>query len=98
MGMPLAFDEDKADLSKLGHATGGRLYIGEVLHKTFIGVNEDGTKAAAATETRIKKKAVVVNVDKEIKTVHLDRPFVYMIIDCQNNVPIFMGTVMSVEN
>lgn len=98
VGMPLAFDEDKADLSKLGHATGGRLYIGEVLHKTFIGVNEDGTKAAAATETRIKKKAAVVNVDKEIKTVYLDRPFVYMIIDCQNNVPIFMGTVMSVEN
>ena len=98
MGMPLAFDEDKADLSKLGRATGGRLYIGEVLHKTFIGVNEDGTKAAAATETRIKKKAAVVNVDKEIKTVYLDRPFVYMIIDCQNNVPIFMGTVMSVEN
>lgn len=98
MGMPLAFDEDKANLLKLGHAIGANLYIGEVLHKTFISVNEDGTKAGAATKVEIKKKSVVVNLDKEIKTVYLDRPFVYMIIDCQNNVPIFMGTVMSVEN
>ncbi len=98
MGMPLAFDKDKANLSKLGHANGANLYISEVLHKTFISVNEDGTKAGAATEVRVKKKAGVVNLDKEIKTVYLDRPFVYMIIDCKNNVPIFMGTVMSIEN
>ena len=98
MGMPLAFDKDKANLSKLGHANGANLYISEVLHKTFISVNEDGTKAGAATEVRVKKKAVVVNLDKEIKTVYLDRPFVYMIIDCKNNVPIFMGTVMSIKN
>ena len=25
------------------------------------------------------------------KVVHLDRPFVYMIIDCENAVPLFMG-------
>lgn len=98
MGMPLAFDEDRANLSKLGHANGANLYIAEVLHKTFISVNEDGTKAGASTEARVKKKAGVVNLDKEIKTVYLDRPFVYMIIDRQNNVPIFMGTIMSVEN
>jgi len=88
MGMPGAFSPN-ADFSKLGNGA----YIDAVTHKTFIDVNEEGTTAAAATYVGIVKGIVQTE-----KTVYLDRPFVYMIIDCQNNVPIFMGTVMSVEN
>lgn len=88
MGMTGAFSPD-ADFSKLGNGA----YIDAVTHKTFIDVNEEGTTAAAATYVGIKRGIV-----RTEKTVYLDRPFVYMIIDCQNNVPIFMGTVMSVEN
>lgn len=88
MGMTGAFSPS-ADFSKLGNGA----YIDAVTHKTFIDVNEEGTTAAAATYVGIVKGIV-----RTEKTVYLDRPFVYMIIDCQNNVPIFMGTVMSVEN
>ena len=88
MGMTGAFSPG-ADFSKLGNGA----YIDAVTHKTFIDVNEEGTTAAAATYV-----GIVRGIVRTEKTVYLDRPFVYMIIDCQNNVPIFMGTVMSVEN
>lgn len=88
MGMVDAFYPG-ADFSKLGND----VFIDAVTHKTFIDVNEEGTTAAAATYVGIKK-----GISQTEKIIYLNRPFVYMIIDCQNNVPIFMGTVMSVEN
>ena len=33
----------------------------------------------------------------ESKTVRLDRPFVYMIIDCETNQPIFMGIMNHIK-
>lgn len=88
MGMVDAFYPG-ADFSKLGN----EVFIDAVTHKTFIDVNEEGTTAAAATYVGIKK-----GISQTEKIIYLNRPFVYMIIDCQNNVPVFMGTVMSVEN
>ena len=88
MGMVDAFYPG-ADFSKLGND----VFVDAVTHKTFIDVNEKGTTAAAATYVGVKK-----GISKTKKTIYLNRPFVYMIIDCQNNVPIFMGTVMSVQN
>jgi len=32
---------------------------------------------------------------EESKTVYLDRPFVYMIIDCETGVPLFIGALLS---
>lgn len=88
MGMVDAFYPG-ADFSKLGND----VFIDAVTHKTFIDVNEEGTTAAAATYVGVKK-----GISRTEKTIYLNRPFVYMIIDCENNVPIFMGTIMSVEN
>ena len=34
--------------------------------------------------------------EADVKVVHLDRPFLYMIIDCRERLPIFMGTVEAV--
>ena len=34
---------------------------------------------------------------EEVKKVILDRPFVYMLIDCETNLPFFIGTMMNVE-
>ncbi|MBD5081026.1 MAG: serine protease inhibitor [Ruminococcaceae bacterium] len=94
MGMPSAFGEN-ADLSKIGKSSDGNLYIGNVLHKTFIEVDEKGTKAGAATVVDIKNESAAVIEDP--KTVILDRPFVFMIIDNETRLPIFLGAVESIE-
>ena len=92
LGMPDAFLDGKADFNKLGKSTRGNIYIGEVLHKTFISVDELGTKAGAVTKVEMKDESYM-----ETKNVKLNRPFVYFIIDNSTKLPIFMGTVMSLQ-
>ena len=92
LGIKDAFDEDRADFSALGNAD-GNLSISRVLHKTHIAVDEAGTKAGAATAVEIMEKSAMI----EQKSVYLDRPFLYMIIDTKANLPIFMGTVETLE-
>jgi len=93
VGMSDAFNPDKADFSKLGGSSQGNLYISSVLHKAFISVDERGTKAGAATSIEI---SITASPFIPPKTVILDRPFVYMIIDCETNVPVFIGTVLDI--
>jgi len=89
LGMTNAFSCDNADFSKTGHYNGGNIYIDTVFHKTYISVDELGTKAAAAT--KIIMAAAYAQVENKVVT--LDRPFFYAIIDTRTNIPIFMGTV-----
>lgn len=56
--------------------------------------DEKGTKAGAATVVEVKCESAMESLDS--KTVRLDRPFIYMIIDCETNQPIFMGTMQQV--
>lgn len=95
MGMTLAFDENEADFSALGSSEDGNIFINSVLHKTFIEVSLEGTKAGAVTIVDMYVKSA--NMDtRPLKQVKLDHPFIYMIIDCENNQPVFMGTMNSV--
>ena len=96
MGMPKAFDPDNAEFGRLGVSENGNIFINRVLHKTFISVGEKGTKAGAATVIEMFDNAAME--PQETKQVYLDRPFVYMLIDCENNVPCFIGTMMDVES
>lgn len=91
MGMTAAFDGAVADFSGLGTSTMGNIYISRVLHKTAITVAEQGTKAGAATV--VEMRATGAYEVPEHKEVTLDRPFVYMLIDCENNLPFFIGTM-----
>ena len=95
-GMPDAFSSAVADFSKLGHSTEGNIFISRVLHKTFISVDDRGTKAGAATVVEMKAESAMEPLEPP-KEVYLDRPFVYMLIDCETNLPFFIGTMMDVE-
>ena len=75
-------------------ADGLNICINRVLHKTFISVSEKGTRAGAATAVEMVAEGALLIED--YKTVTLDRPFVYMLIDCQTNLPFFIGTMMDV--
>lgn len=93
MGIELAFDEGKADFSKMAKSSMGNIFIGDVFHKTFITIDERGTKAGAVTKVEVKDTAALT----QVKEVFLDRPFVYMIIDKSKNLPIFMGVLADIS-
>lgn len=95
MGMENAFDVEKADFTGLGSSDNGNLYISQVRHKTYIAVDERGTKAGAATIVEMAEGAEM-EIEEPAK-IYLDRPFVYMIVDCEEMVPVFIGAVRSVE-
>ncbi len=99
MGMPLAFDPLLADFSAMGtydmKNALGDLYISDVLHKTFLEVDEQGTKAGAATAV-IMFGPTSAAPPEESRTVTLDRPFVYGIVDLRTNLPVFLGVQMDV--
>ena len=90
LGINAAFDPT-ADFSGI---TDGSLYISKSLHKTVIKVGERGTGAAAAGYFQME---CILTEEPEAKTVILDRPFAYLLIDCEANIPFFIGTVMTVE-
>ena len=97
MGMPDAFDYRVADFSRMGTYTGEdvNICIDRVIHKTFISVAEKGTKAGAATVVEMVTEGAMSVED--YREVVLDHPFVYMLIDCETNLPFFIGTMMNVE-
>ena len=55
-------------------------------------MDERGTRVGAATVVEANAEELV-----DSKTVTLDRPFVYMLIDCENNVPFFISVMMDTE-
>ena len=91
MGMVDAFDENNADFSNLC-STGA--YISDVIHKTYIDVNRNGTQAAAATAVIVTEKAAMPQ--EETHFVICNRPFAYAIVDLDTGLPVFIGTVQDV--
>ncbi len=96
LGMPTAFDGALADFSGMGSSQMGNIYISQVLHKTFIQVGEAGTKAGAATVVVMDAECAAPIEPEIIHKVTLDRPFVYMIVD-RNNQPLFIGVMTEIS-
>ena len=84
MGVKDAFDNKTADFSSL--VENRDAYIATVVHKTFIEVDEKGTRAAASTLVGADTMSLM-----EPYSVCLNRPFVYMIVDTETNLPLFIG-------
>lgn len=94
MGVTDAFDSAAADLRAMGGAPNDQLYVGAVLHKTYLELDENGTKAAAVTAVATDAASAE---PPEVHRVVLDRPFVYMIVDTHANLPLFLGTVTTMS-
>ena len=92
LGIRLAFS-DMADFSKMADKP---LKIDEVLHKTYIKVDQYGTEAAAVTAMTAKATSVLPMKLTE-KWVYLDRPFVYALVDTDTGLPLFIGTIEKVK-
>lgn len=89
MGIQDAFIPTKADLSGIAK----NLYVSSVTHKAVIEVEESGVSAGAATIVDIAPSAPVI---EKTATVIADRPYLYMIIDRESRIPLFIGTTLSV--
>jgi serpin B len=67
------------------------LFIGDVIHKAFVAVDEKGTEAAAATAVIMRAtSAPMFDVTQQI-----DRPFIFIIRDTVNGQILFVGRVMN---
>lgn len=87
LGMPTAFDPNRADLS--GMTTREKLFIKAVAHEAVVTVDETGIEAAAAT-------GVVGGVTSAPQVEHqltLDRPFFYVLTHVPTRTPLFVGRV-----
>lgn len=93
MGMTRAFQED-ADFTGIAELADG-LYIDTVLHKTFVEVGQNGTRAAAVTA--VIMECASAEEPAERKQVYLDRPFVYAIVEADTGMPLFIGTLQSAQ-
>ena len=92
LGATNAFDPDKANLYNMFEKDPDSNYcFSAVLHRTYIEVDDKGTKAAAATAIVVNKATSVIAHDMEKIEITLDHPFVYAIVDNTNNLPVFIG-------
>ena len=89
MGVESLFDPLHCNLSGMLPTEIGA-YVSKVLHKTFIEVDTEGTRAAAVTAVIVEKNAVLPS---GIRTVVLDRPFVFLITMGEADTPVFIGVV-----
>ncbi|KAM7036216.1 serpin B6-like [Passerculus sandwichensis] len=78
MGMPDAFESGKADFSgmSLVISPGNELVLSEVVHKSFVEVNEEGTEAAAATAMLFCEGSEIIMSIPEFTA---DHPFLFFI-------------------
>jgi serine protease inhibitor len=78
LGMGIAFDGQRAQFKRMINGS-VRLFIGAVLHKTYLEVDEEGSTAAAATGVQMSATAII-HPREEFKLV-FDRPFLTAIAD-----------------
>jgi serpin B len=90
MGMPLAFDPERADFYGISRDV-RRLYIERVIHQANIDVDEKGTEAAAATAVLMGDTSG--GSDEAPLIIRADRPFVFLLRDVPTGAILFTGRV-----
>lgn len=88
LGMQEAFVPGTANFSGM---SGDPLFVSEVLQKSYVDVNEQGTEAAAVT-TVVVGGAAVMRPVKPFEMI-VDHPFFFVISDRPTGIILFMGIV-----
>ena len=91
MGMTDAFDADLADFGGIGTYAEDNLYISSVLQKTYLQVDQKGTKGGAATAVELSSESAAAQEETEKVEICLDRPFLYVIFERESGLPLFLG-------
>ena len=91
LGVTDAFDGTKADFTPL---TDNGAVVDSVMQAARVKIDEDGVEAAAYTEI-VAADSAMMEIPPTVK-MELDRPFLFVIFD-NNNVPLFVGTVNTLE-
>lgn len=91
MGIRDAFDQSKADFSGMSKNGTRDFFISLVRQKAVIKVDEEGTEAAAVTAVLMEGMAA----EKPMQPieVYFDEPFVYMLMNTDEEIPLFMGVL-----
>ena len=90
LGMNRSFDPQRANFSAL---TSMPVYVSEVLHKTYLEVNEEGTEAAAVTSMIAGATAMMPKEEPFI--LRADRPFVCILREQKTGSFLFMATIVN---
>ncbi len=90
MGIELMFT-DEANFDGLTMSDG--LYVSDILQESFVEVNSKGTKAGSSSAVIMEDSLAIPTDFEELK---FDRPFVFMIVENESNLPLFIGTVKSI--
>lgn len=94
IGIEKAFEKWEAEFDEVmfeGVKEGENVYVDDVLQKTFIEVDENGTEAAAATAVIMNEATSIGPGMEEIKEFKADRPFIYFIRDDVTHEVLFIG-------
>ena len=94
LGIKDAFLPSIADFGEMVPISSKEIYIGDVKHKTYIDVSERGTEAAAVTSVEMEVTSMPSEKEKRYEMV-VDRPFLFTIEDTQNNLYLFIGTILN---
>jgi len=90
LGFGIAFDSTRADFRRITDNQ-PRLYIGDVLHKALLEIDEEGSTAAAVTGISMRATAIIQ--PKETFNLVFDHPFVAAIVDTKTGVILFLATI-----
>lgn len=95
LGLLTAFDvpTGSADFSRMAHPSKERLLISEVVHKTFLEVDEKGTEAAAATAVIMMRASAIRPQKPKPIVVQVDRPFLLAIQHRTSGTCLFLGQI-----
>ena len=94
-GMVRAFDPKQADFSGMTGRLPSQMQfaIGSIMHRAVIDVMEDGTEAAAATAVAMVA-ASIHRPPEAPQPFHVDRPFLFAIIDDASGAVLFQGRIV----